>query len=100
VSALLALTDNAVEAVKGIVSSSEETAETGGLRLTAVREGMQASFKLRVVQLPAEDDQVIESEGARVFVEQEAATLLDDKVLDATIEQNGVAFMVLDRPDV
>jgi iron-sulfur cluster assembly protein len=96
---MLTLTDNAVEAVKGIVSTSEETAETGGLRLTAQRDGRQASFKLRVAQVPAEDDQVIESRGARVFVEPDAASLLDDKVLDAAIEQDGVAFMVLDRPD-
>jgi len=33
VSALLALTDGAVQAVKEIVSSSEEVAETGGLRM-------------------------------------------------------------------
>ncbi len=100
VSALLALTDSAVEAVKGIVSSSEEAAETGGLRLTAERAGTQASFKLRVVPLPAEDDQVIEDHGARVFVEADAATLLDDKVLDASIDDNQVAFMVVDRPGV
>ena len=38
-SALLALTDGAVQAVKEIVSSSEEVAETGGLRMVAEREG-------------------------------------------------------------
>jgi iron-sulfur cluster assembly protein len=96
---MLTLTNNAVEAVKGLVSTSQEIAETGGLRLTAQRDGTQASFKLRVAQVPAEDDQVIESRGARVFVEPDAASLLDDKVLDAAIEQDGVAFMVLDRPD-
>jgi iron-sulfur cluster assembly protein len=95
---MLALTDRAVEAVRDIVSSSGEATETSGLRLTTEREGTQASFKLRVVPLPAEDDAVIEDHGARVFVEQEAATLLDDKVLDANVDQNQVAFMVVDRP--
>jgi iron-sulfur cluster assembly protein len=99
VSALLALTDKAVEAVKEIVSSSGETSATGGLRLTAERAGTQASFKLRVVPLPAEDDDVIEEHGARVFVEAEAATLLDDKLLDASVDHDQVAFMVLDQPD-
>jgi hypothetical protein len=39
VSALLALTDTAVQAVKDIVSASEQTSETGGLRLAAERVG-------------------------------------------------------------
>jgi iron-sulfur cluster assembly protein len=97
VRALLALTDRAVEAVKDIVSSSGEAPETGGLRLSAEREGTEASFKLRVASLPAEDDAVIEERGARVFIEPDAAALLDDKVLDATVDQNQVAFTVVDQ---
>ena len=94
---MLALTDRAVEAVREIVASSGEDAETGGLRLTAERAGTQASFKLRVVPLPAEDDAVIEDGGVRVFLEPEAASLLDDKLLDATVDQSQVAFTVVDQ---
>jgi iron-sulfur cluster assembly protein len=97
VSALLALTDSAVQAVKDIVSSSDEVSETGGLRMVAERAGMQANFQLSIVPLPAEDDEVIEEQGARVFLEPEAASLLDDKVLDASVEQNQVAFTIADR---
>jgi Fe-S cluster assembly iron-binding protein IscA len=96
VSALLALTDNAVEAVKSIVSSSEGD-EASGLRMVAERTGTQANLQLSVVPLPAEDDEVIEEQGARVFLEPEAASLLDDKVLDASIEQDQVAFTIADR---
>jgi iron-sulfur cluster assembly protein len=97
VSALLALTDSAVQAVKDIVSSSDEVAETGGLRMVAQSAGTQANFQLRVVPLPGEDDEVIEEQGARVFLEPEAASLLDDKVLDASVEQNQVAFTIADQ---
>jgi iron-sulfur cluster assembly protein len=97
VSALLALTDNAVEAVKNIVSSSDDASDTSGLRVVAERAGMQANLQLSVVPLPAEDDEVIEEQGVRVFLEQEAASLLDDKVLDATVEQNQVAFTIADQ---
>jgi iron-sulfur cluster assembly protein len=97
VSALLALTDSAVQAVKDIVSSSDEASETRGLRLVAERAGTQANFHLNVVPLPAEDDEVIEEQGARVFLEPEAASLLDDKVLDASVEQNQVAFTIADQ---
>ena len=95
--ALLALTDNAVEAVKHIVSSSEEAPETAGLRLVAQQVGTQASFQLNVAPLPAEDDEVIEERDARLFLEPTAASLLDDKVLDATVEQNRVAFTIVDQ---
>ena len=96
-SALLALTDNAVEAVREIVSSSDEASETGGLRMVAERAGTQANFQLSVVPLPAEDDEVIDEQGARVFLEPDAASLLDDKVLDASVEQDQVAFTIADQ---
>jgi len=94
---LLALTDSAVEAVKNIVSSSDEASETGGLRMVAEQAGMQTNLQLSVVPLPAEDDEVIEEQGARVFLEPEAASLLDDKVLDASVEQDQVAFTIADQ---
>jgi hypothetical protein len=46
VSALFALTDSAVQAVD-TVSSSEEVAETGGLRMVTERAGTRANFQLR-----------------------------------------------------
>jgi iron-sulfur cluster assembly protein len=94
---LLALTDSAVEAVKNIVSSSDEASETGGLRMVAEQAGMQTNLQLSVVTLPAEDDEVIEEQGARVFLEPAAASLLDDKVLDASVEQGQVAFTIADQ---
>jgi iron-sulfur cluster assembly protein len=94
---LLALTDNAVEAVKSIVSSSDEASEASGLRMVAERAGTQANFQLSVVPLPAEDDEVIDEQGARVFLEPEAASLLDDKVLDANLKQDQVAFTIADQ---
>jgi Fe-S cluster assembly iron-binding protein IscA len=39
---------------------------------------------------------VLGEQGARVFLEPEAASLLDDKVLDASVEQNQVAFTITD----
>jgi len=97
VSALLALTDSAVQAVKGIVSSSEEAPEMGGLRVVADAVGAQAKFELSVVALPGEDDEVVEEQGARVFLDPAAASLLEDKVLDASVEQNQVAFTIEDK---
>jgi Fe-S cluster assembly iron-binding protein IscA len=97
VRALLALTDSAVEAVKSIVSSAKEASETSGLRMVAERAGTQANFHLSVVPLPAEDDEVIDEQGARIFLEPEAASLLDEKVLDASVEQDQIAFTLADQ---
>jgi iron-sulfur cluster assembly protein len=94
---MLALTDNAVEAVQEILPSSDEAPERGGLRLVAEPAGAQMNFQLSVVALPAEDDEVIEEQGARVFLDPEAASLLGDKVLDAQIESNQVAFTIADQ---
>jgi Fe-S cluster assembly iron-binding protein IscA len=63
----------------------------------AERAGTQAKLQLSVVALPAEDDEVIEEQGVRVFLEPEAAALLDDKVLDASIEQDQVEFTIADQ---
>ena len=93
---MLALTDNAVEAVKGIVSSSEEVPESGGVRVVAGRSGTEPNFELSVVSLPGEDDEVIEEHGARLFLDPDAASL-KDKVLDASVEQNRVAFTLVDQ---
>jgi Fe-S cluster assembly iron-binding protein IscA len=65
--------------------------------MVAERAGTQANFHLTVVPLPAEDDEVIDEHGARVFLEPEAASLLDEKVLDASVEQDQVAFTIADQ---
>jgi iron-sulfur cluster assembly protein len=98
VSVSLALTENAVEAVKGILSSADQV-ETGGVRMVAEAEGARTNLRLSIVSLPAEDDEVIDEHGARVFLEPRAAELLDDKVLDASVEQNQVAFSITDQAD-
>jgi iron-sulfur cluster assembly protein len=94
---VLALTDSAVEAVKDVVAASDETAATGGLRLFAEQTEMQTNLQLSIVTLPAEDDEVIEEAGARVFLDPGAASLLDDKVLDAEVAEGQVAFTIADQ---
>jgi Fe-S cluster assembly iron-binding protein IscA len=48
-----------------------------------------------VAEAPRPDDQVVEQEGARVFVEPAAATVLDDKVLDVRVDDGGgVQFLL------
>jgi AraC-like DNA-binding protein/Fe-S cluster assembly iron-binding protein IscA len=45
---------------------------------------------------PQATDQTIEEAGATVFLEATAAEFLDDKVLDASVEAEGVRFTILE----
>jgi iron-sulfur cluster assembly protein len=83
--------------VKDIVATSDEGAQPCGLRLTAAPKGTRARFQLNVGPLPAEDDEVIDEQGARMFLEREAASLLDGKLLDGSVDQNEVAFTIEDQ---
>jgi Fe-S cluster assembly iron-binding protein IscA len=91
---MLTISDTAAEAIRGIVASPE-VPDGAGLRIAA-RPGAPAdgALEVSVAALPAEEDKVVEEEGAQVFLEPVAAEALDDKVLDAEIEGGEVRFAV------
>ncbi|MGH2996891.1 MAG: HesB/IscA family protein [Gaiellaceae bacterium] len=92
---MLMLTEDAIQAVRGLVSSSPTVPDDAGLRIVGQREGeAEIGLQLELAEAPAEDDQVIEEEGARVFLEPEAAAFLEDKVLDATVAEDSIQFGV------
>jgi Fe-S cluster assembly iron-binding protein IscA len=48
---------------------------------------------------PQEGDQVVDTDGAKLFLDGEAARVLDDKSLDAAVDSNGaVQFEVAEQP--
>lgn len=96
---MLAITDTAAEAIRGIVAAPE-LPDGAGLRIATVThaEGeAAAALEVSVAENPAENDQVVSESGARVFVEAEAIPLLDDKLLDAQIEGTRVGFMLSEQ---
>jgi iron-sulfur cluster assembly protein len=89
---MLVLTETAAEVVKS-VTSNPQAPEAAGLRISSsvpVAESASA-LQLEAVPGPAEDDQVLEAAGALVFVAPQAAVFLDDKVLDAQVNEEGSA---------
>ena len=94
---MLTLTDNAVSAIRTLTSQQEPASEAG-LRIMA--QGEEAtSFQLALTEGPIAGDQVVEEGGARVFVDPAAAAVLDDKALDAQMNQQGdLAFSIFDQP--
>jgi iron-sulfur cluster assembly protein len=87
---MLTVTPNAAAVIEQI-TSQPEIPEGAGLRIATQPEG----FTLAVTPAPEGDDQVLEEEGARLFLDAPAATALDDKTLDAQVDAGGnVQFLL------
>lgn len=96
---MLAITESAADAIRGIVAAPE-VPEGAGLRIASQPDASRpGTLEVSVAEVPAESDQVLDQDGARVFVEATAAELLDDKLLDAQVDGNRVGFTISDQAD-
>jgi iron-sulfur cluster assembly protein len=93
---MLILTKAAAEVVKSF-TSNPQVPDGAGLRIASPAPGTGDPESLQVTATtgPGENDQIIEKEGARVYVEPQAAAFLDDKVLDAQVDGQGKAHFYL-----
>ena len=89
---MLTMTDTAADAVKTIVARVPQAAD-GGLRIRDA--GAETGFELSVAPAPEPDDTVVVTEGARVFLDTAASLALNDRVLDAQLEQDGTVRFAL-----
>jgi Fe-S cluster assembly iron-binding protein IscA len=93
---LLTLTEGAVQVIRTVTSQPQLPDETG---IRIVAQDTAGSLSLSVTEGPEEGDQVVEAGGARVFLESGAAMALDDKTLDAEIDDKGdVSFLIGQQP--
>jgi Fe-S cluster assembly iron-binding protein IscA len=84
---MLAVTNQAAAAIDDILSS-RELPEEAGVRITTQVDlsgngTAEPKLQLEVVDAPESGDQVLDE--APVFVEPEAAAMLEDKLLDADV---------------
>jgi Fe-S cluster assembly iron-binding protein IscA len=96
---LLAVTENATSAIEGMLASPQ-LPDDAGLRITTetapTEDGTpRTEFRIGVAEAPEPGDQVVDD--APVFIEPEAATLLDDKVLDAQVAGEQVSFSLAEQ---
>ncbi|MEH6781719.1 MAG: iron-sulfur cluster assembly accessory protein [Rhodoglobus sp.] len=92
---MLTLTETATTVVKTIVEQDPNT-DAAGLRING--EPGAPNLTVAVVAAPEAGDSVVEADGARVFLEENASVALSDKVLDANVGENGaVNFAVIDQ---
>lgn len=93
---MLAVSEEAASAI-GSILAAQDLPDEAGLRVstdTTDSDGapQQTALRLEIAPAPAAGDQVLD-EGP-VFVESEAAELLDDKVLDAEVRGDQIQFSV------
>jgi Fe-S cluster assembly iron-binding protein IscA len=94
---VLAISQVAAEVIKQIVSSSQ-ISEEGGIRISAETvDNDSVRLDLALAERPGVDDKVLEEKGANVFVQQGVAPFLDDKVLDAAVDNDKVSFSIVDQ---
>jgi iron-sulfur cluster assembly protein len=95
---VLTITHEAAEAIDAVVHSATNASDTAGLRIArAVTADGQQGLELSVADAPVSDDAVLEAEGTPVYLDSEAAAMLDDKVLDAEVDGERVGFLLREQ---
>ena len=95
---MLTITEQAEEALDAVVAA-ENAPEGAGIRIS---QGMaadgQPAMGLALAAAPEPGDAVVEDTNVPVFLAPEVAELLDDKVLDAQVEGDQIAFRLGEQP--
>jgi iron-sulfur cluster assembly protein len=96
---MLTITSNAAEAIRAIVQGTD-VPDDGGIRISIARQnGSQASLELAISPAPMEGDDVLDVNGAHVFLDEMASVALDDKSLDAEVDGGEISFGIVDRDE-
>ncbi len=89
---MLTLTETATTVVKSIVDR-DPTVTDGAVRIGPG--ATERDFAIAVVTGPQPGDAVVESHGARVYLEPAVSAVLEDKTLDAEITESGAVTFAL-----
>jgi iron-sulfur cluster assembly protein len=93
---MLTLTENAALVIRDL-TSQQEVPNGAGLRIASDQSA--GSLTLALAEQPVQGDQVVDEDGVRIFLDPDAAQLLDDKALDAAVDPQGaVQFGFAERP--
>ena len=84
------MTDRAAEVIEDILHESRAGPD-GGVRISGSAEPSgEASLEFALAEAPIEGDEVVRERGAVLYLDEVAATVLDDKTLD--VEAHGDHF--------
>ncbi len=92
---MVVLTEHAVSAIHNLTERPDAPDGTG-LRIAA--DATRGSLTLSLAAAPSAGDAVVEAAGARLFLDPDAAIILDDKALDAGTDADGqVSFTIAEQ---
>ena len=95
---MLTITSEAADAIREIVQANDLPSGSG-LRITAEEDGDEVSIALDFAEQPETDDDVVESDGARVFLDGTASEVLTGVDLTVTPHGDHVHFEFNERGD-
>ena len=100
---MLTITQGAEEALAMLRDSVQDLPEGGGVRITQeADDNGDTGFALQLVEAPEDDDVVLDGHALQVFVEPQAAAMLEDSALDGEAHGDHVHFGFValdDTPD-
>jgi Fe-S cluster assembly iron-binding protein IscA len=91
---VLTVTHEASKAIQTLTDQMPDT-ENAGLRIS-VESGDDgtAQLALSLADSPYPADEVVETDGATVYIAEPVVEFMDDKTLDATVQDESVAFSI------
>ena len=93
---MLTVTENALTEIRNL-TDQPQAPEGSGVRIAT--DPTAGSLTLSLAATPAEDDTVLDADGARLFLDSSATARLDDKMLDAVTDPSGrVQFGLAEQP--
>lgn len=93
---MLTLTPVASEAIRQLSAQTEDP-EASGIRISPGPETPQGTaLELTLVEEPEAEDEKVDEDGATVYLEPHVAGFLEDKVLDAQVDEGRVTFVLRD----
>ncbi|MEA2276777.1 MAG: iron-sulfur cluster assembly protein [Solirubrobacteraceae bacterium] len=94
---MLTLTPIASEAIRQLTAHADDP-DASGIRISPGPETPQGTaLELSLVAEPDPADEKVDDDGATVYLEPHVAGFLDDKVLDAQVDEGRVTFLVRDE---
>lgn len=95
---MLVLTPAAIEVVNSL-TTAPGSPQGAGLRISPDPESAEGGLQVEIAPEPAAQDQVVGDDGAKVFLDDQVAPYLADKVLDADVDAQGGAHLVIGTQD-
>lgn len=93
---MLTITENAVTEIRNL-TQLPEAPKDAGLRIATDPEA--GALTLSLAPAPEAEDTVLDNEGARLFLDTAANTMLEDQTLDAVKDPSGqVQFALAEQP--